>query len=102
MPQYDEAVLKEAAEKQTGNPTAIYTRTEEEIAARKFVTPPAPEIPVAAKVAAPVAKLIKSKSKTSATKKSVVPAKVKTAIKIVKPIVKPILKPASTGGYHKP
>jgi L,D-transpeptidase ErfK/SrfK len=102
LPAYNEAALKEAAEKQTGNPTAIYQRSEEEMALIE-ANPPAPEIPVIApvvkKVAAPIAKLAKSKT---AAKKSAISAKAKTAIKAAKPIVKPTLKPAVTGGYHKP
>jgi L,D-transpeptidase ErfK/SrfK len=110
LPQYDEAALKEAAEKQTGNPTAIYTRTAEEIAAHEFVAPPEPEIPViapvAAKVAAPVSKLTNAKSQPKpVAKKSAVSKKI-TTIKatktVVKPIAKPTPKPAATGSYHKP
>jgi L,D-transpeptidase ErfK/SrfK len=107
LPQYDEAALKETAEKQTGNPTAIYQRSEEEIAAIELVTPPEPEIPVIApvvkKVAAPVAKLA-AKPKKTTVKKSTVSTKVK-AINSAKPIAKSATKitpkPVSSG-YHKP
>jgi L,D-transpeptidase ErfK/SrfK len=109
LPQYNEAELKEAAEKQTGNPTAIYTRTAEEIAASEFIAPPEPEIPVIApvvkKVAAPIVSKLTNKNSKAAVKKPSISKKV-TAIKAtktaVKPIVKTIPKPAATSGYHKP
>lgn len=116
LPQYDEAALKEAAEKQTGNPTAIYTRVlspeeeaaeaallaaEAEKAKKANVAPPVkPMAPVAQKAVTPVTKFA-SKAKTPVAKKPTVSTKV-TAIKAVKPIVKPTPKPAATSGYHKP
>ncbi len=107
LPAYDEASLKDAAEKQTGNPTSIYQRSEEEIALIE-ANPPAPEIPVIAPVVkkvatpAPVAKKLTNAKLKPAAKKSAIPVKAKTVMKATKTIVKPTSKPASTGGYHKP
>lgn len=108
LPQYDEAALKEAVEKQTGNPTAIYTRTAEEIAANESISSPEPVIDDIAPVVKPVAPAVPKavskfapKTKTPA-KKSAVSKKV-TAIKTAKPIQKiaPKTKTVSSG-YHKP
>lgn len=116
LPQYDEAALRETVEKQTGNPTAVYTRilSPEEAAAEAAllaaeaekvqVAPPVKSIaPVAKKTAASVSKLA-PKSKIAATKKPPVSTKV-TAIKAAKPIAKPVQKTAPNpvpSGYHKP
>ncbi|GDX83969.1 hypothetical protein LBMAG43_00110 [Methylococcaceae bacterium] len=107
LPEFDQAALKEALEKQNGNPTAIYERviSPEEAAAEALAAQEKPEIPVIApiKAIAPVVKKmtakvpkIATKIKGSATKKSAISAKVKA----VKSIVKPATKPASTGYYH--
>ncbi|MFI3180481.1 MAG: L,D-transpeptidase family protein [Methylococcales bacterium] len=107
LPEFDQAALKEALEKQNGNPTAIYERviSPEEAAAEALAAQEKPEIPVIPpiKAIAPVVKKmtakvpkIATKIKGSATKKSAISAKVKT----VKSIVKPATKPTSTGYYH--
>ncbi len=113
LPEFDQTALKEAVAKQTGNPTAVYQRSEEEIAVNELVAPPEsdfPEIPPATKpvVKAPVAKLVTSKPlqklKVVTAKKPAVSTKAKV-IKSIKPSSNPIQKitpkPVSSG-YHKP
>jgi L,D-transpeptidase ErfK/SrfK len=111
LPEFDQAALKEALEKQNGNPTAIYERivSPEEVAAEELaalskkdipeIVPPVKAIaPVAKKVAAVIPKLA-PKSKAIVSKKPAISVKTKV-IKMAKPIVKPAPKPASTGYHH--
>ncbi len=119
LPEFDQTALKDALEKQTGNPTAIYERiiSPEEAAAEEAAALAAAEIPpvappvkaiappikplasVVKKPNAPIPKLT-SKNKLATTKKPAISTKVK-AIKAAKPIVKPVPKPLSAG-YHRP
>jgi len=107
LPEFNQTALKEALEKQNGNPTAIYERviSPEEEAAEALAAQEKPAIPVIppVKTIAPVEKKlvvkapkIATKTKGNVTKKSAISAKVKA----VKSIVKPATKPASTGYYH--
>lgn len=120
LPEFDQTALKEALEKQTGNPTPVYERIltpeeEAELAAHaaEEISQPVPVVP--AKPTAPVKPLVPAKS-TASTKvpaKSVSPAKkpVKNNAKQpVTPSKKPVVtlkeKPApaqpASRGYHVP
>jgi L,D-transpeptidase ErfK/SrfK len=123
LPEFDQTALKEALDKQTGNPTAVYERSAEEIAVSDIVATSDSEIAEIPNVAPPikaVAPIVKKavipmpklalKSKVAVIKKSVISTKTKAAIKkaakpiakpVVKPIIKPVQKPVSSG-YHKP
>lgn len=112
LPEFDQAALKNALEKQNGNPTAIYKRvvSPEEAAAEELAALPKSEIPEIAPPVKAIAPIVKktaavipklaSKSKVIVSKKPAVSTKAKV-IKAVKPIVKPVQKPVSSG-YHKP
>jgi L,D-transpeptidase ErfK/SrfK len=108
LPEFDQTALKEALEKQNGNPTAIYERVvtpEEEAAEAAALATEIPAIPDIA-TPAPIAKAavktpkLATKSKAIITKKPAIATKAKI-IKAAKPVVKSAPKPVSTG-YHKP
>lgn len=109
LPEFDEDALKETLEKQTGNPTPIYQRTEEEIAANELANAQKPEIPeippalpvkVTTPVVAPIKAAVKPIEKSLApkissnaksfvsTKKTDVKSKTKETVTVKKPTTK--------------
>ncbi len=123
LPEFDQAALKDALEKQNGNPTAIYERViSPEEAAKEALALREPEI---TKIAPPPIKAISNVANTTtktpkfvkipkamATKKPAISTKAKaikavsTKTKTVKPVVKPPpkpdVKPPVSSGYHRP
>ena len=117
LPAINEALLKDALEKQTGNPTAIYQRTAEEIAANEALPPMSTELKeietpkplvvtkpvVKMKTPVALAKLTNSNPKKKTSKaKSVMPISKKEITKkpIVKSVTKPINKTTPTNYHH--
>ncbi|MDD5227513.1 MAG: L,D-transpeptidase family protein [Methylococcales bacterium] len=115
LPEFNQMALKEALEKQTGNPTEIYERTvspeEAEVNEAILAVPKASIVEPAVKTIASstntkvapkrqTASKVTEKSKVVVTKKTIVPTKAKV-VTVVKPIGKLASKPVSSG-YHKP
>jgi len=103
LPEFDQTALREILEKQTGNPTAVYTRVlspEEEAALAVPVEADIPEIAPAIKPAAPV-KAIAPAVKKVAAKKSTPTSKKKNTVP-AKPVAKPNISQPASRGYHVP
>lgn len=104
LPEFDQTALREILEKQTGNPTAVYTRVlspEEEAELAAPIEAEIPEIaPVVKPAAAPV-KAIAPTVKKVAAKKSTPTTKKKTSVP-AKPAAKPNTSQPASRGYHVP
>lgn len=109
LPEFDQTVLKQALEKQTGNPTAIYERVltpEEEAALAIPAAEPEPELAPAVKPAPPV-KTIAPVAKKVISKKNAPPAKsppkpATTNKKWTPPVTKSAPEKNTSRGYHVP